>query len=381
MATTSGTVTTECIFWEPARSPARVARPSRAGRGGSVSKPSPARSSRSRSGRFTSSQQENRARRFPAVSPTHAQIPARGEAWSDAAGSPPYSLPCTNAEAAARAWQDRVPPTAPAGALLLSPGRSSSATQATSVAMREDRNSCSSPKGAMPEPACVAWVVGRPATQLRLLRCPFCGIPLLAGLVGPRANLDANPVGIKGKECVIALHVVLCFGRVVNPSTHAHATLVCVVYLAAVLNGEGEVLDSDVVVAVRATICASKPEPGLGLGAHDMVLPETQIADVLRPAIGLEPGFDLEAHGPEQTEIEGEGRLDVRNRKVNVVHSSYGHPGLLIRFCLIGGSLSSVPKCRDAEVHAFHAHQQHAFGSVVGGARFERATSCFVHAR
>ena len=93
----------------------------------------------------------------------------------------------------------------------------------------------------------------------RFLRCQLCGIPPLAGLVGPRANLDANPVGIEGKEGVIALHVVLFFRRAVNPSTHAHAALVCVVYLAAVLNGEGEVLDSDVVVALLATICLSEP--------------------------------------------------------------------------------------------------------------------------
>src|SRR5215212_10258446 len=59
-------------------------------------------------------------------------------------------------------------------------------------------------------------VLAMPATQLRLLRCPFRGIPLLAGLVGPRANLDANPVGIKGKERVIALHVVLFFRRVMT---------------------------------------------------------------------------------------------------------------------------------------------------------------------
>ena len=127
----------------------------------------------------------------------------------------------------------------------------------------------------VPSPLLLLRVVGRPATQLRLLRCPFSGIPLLADPVGPRANLDANPVGIEGKEGVIALHVVLFFRRKVNPSTHAHTALVCVVYLAAVLNGEGEVLDSDIVVAVLATICLSEPEAGLGLGALDMVLPES----------------------------------------------------------------------------------------------------------
>ena len=68
--------------------------------------------------------------------------------------------------------------------------------------------------------------------------------------------------------------------------------MVCVVYLAAVPNGEGEVLDSDLVVAVLATICLSEPEAGFGVGPLDMLLPEAQVEDVLRPPIGLEPGFD-----------------------------------------------------------------------------------------
>jgi hypothetical protein len=74
---------------------------------------------------------------------------------------------------------------------------------------------------------------------------------------------------------------VLFFRRKVNPSTHAHAALVCVVYLAAVINCEGEVLDSDVLVAVLATICLSKPQACLGLGSLDMILPEAQVEDVL----------------------------------------------------------------------------------------------------
>jgi hypothetical protein len=78
-----------------------------------------------------------------------------------------------------------------------------------------------------------------------------------------------------------------------------------------------------------------------------MVLPEAQVEDVLCPSIRLESSFDLEAEGPEQAKIEREGSLDVRDCKIDVVDSSYGHPALLIDFCVIGGSLSSIPKCRD----------------------------------
>jgi hypothetical protein len=67
-------------------------------------------------------------------------------------------------------------------------------------------------------------------------------------------DLDSDAVGIKDKQRIVSLDVSILLRAVMDIRAHLKAPLVGVVHLFARVDKEGDVLDSDVVVAVFAPI-------------------------------------------------------------------------------------------------------------------------------
>src|SRR6478672_13439587 len=77
------------------------------------------------------------------------------------------------------------------------------------------------------------------------------GLPCSAG---PAEHFDSNPIGIEGKERVIARLVAILLRREVNVCATREAACMRLINLLPSVNLEGEVLDADVVVAVGSTV-------------------------------------------------------------------------------------------------------------------------------
>ena len=64
-----------------------------------------------------------------------------------------------------------------------------------------------------------------------------------------------------------------------------------------------------------------------------MFVTEAKIDDILGSPIGPKPALHREAEGAKHTEVEGEGAVNIRDRKVDVVDASYGHQASIATVC------------------------------------------------
>lgn len=84
--------------------------------------------------------------------------------------------------------------------------------------------------------------------------------------------------------------------------------------LLSSVNLEGEVLDADVVVAVRATVGWTQTDTPVTTGSLSH-----KVDDLLRASVRRIPDLLGPSERPEQVEIEGERPLNVGDRKIDVV--------------------------------------------------------------
>ena len=134
----------------------------------------------------------------------------------------------------------------------------------------------------------------------------------------PAEHLDTHPVGIEDEERVVALFVAILLRREVNPRATRQASLVGGVHVIPAFDLKGEMLDTDVVVAVGAAIGRAQPNPSA-------VVRVNQVDDLLGAAVGGIANRLGQPERPQQVEVERQRRVDVGNGEIDVMDASRCH--------------------------------------------------------
>ena len=132
-------------------------------------------------------------------------------------------------------------------------------------------------------------------------------------------DLDADAIGIEHEHRPVAGDVPILLGRELDVRAHPDAALVGLLDLLAAVDGEGDVLDPDVVVPVLAAVGRTEAEE---------LVADDEVRNLLGAAVGRVADDLRDAERPEQLVVEGEGSLDVADGKVDVVDRPDRHrPG------------------------------------------------------